>query len=158
MKMKKEIEKLENHISALYETYHDIDEITASIKLSEDSWSIKEIFGHLIDSAANNYQRFIRLQETSNLTFPGYDYNWIEIVKYNAYPFAQIIELWKQYNLLLCHIIDNADSESLNNTWQIEGKSLNLEFLIVDYIEHLEIHVEQLEKRYLEVMKSVENE
>ena len=32
------------------------------IKLSEDKWSLKEIIGHLIDSASNNHQRFVRLQ------------------------------------------------------------------------------------------------
>jgi len=27
-----------------------------------DDWSVKEIVGHLLDSASNNHQRFVRLQ------------------------------------------------------------------------------------------------
>jgi len=34
-------------------------------------WSRKQILGHLIDSAANNHQRFIRLQTTAELHFPA---------------------------------------------------------------------------------------
>ena len=36
-------------------------------------WSPKEIVGHLIDSAANNHQRFIRAQFTDDLICPSYD-------------------------------------------------------------------------------------
>ena len=33
-------------------------------------WTGKEILGHLIDSAANNQQRFVRAREENPLTFP----------------------------------------------------------------------------------------
>ena len=33
-------------------------------------WTGKEILGHLIDSAANNQQRFVRAREADPLTFP----------------------------------------------------------------------------------------
>ena len=47
-------------------------EIT-KIKLAEDKWSLREIIGHLIDSASNNHQRFVRLQFGDLLDFPAYD-------------------------------------------------------------------------------------
>jgi len=145
--MNKESSRLRKHINEVFLKYSGLDENTASVKLSSDKWSIKEIFGHLIDSAANNYQRFIRLQETADLRFPGYDYNWVEIVKYNSYPYLQILELWKQYNLLLCHIIENIVDSKLKNTWTTDKGNLSLEFLIIDYIDHLEIHIAQLDER-----------
>ena len=52
-------------------------------------WSIKEIFGHLIDSASNNHQRFVRLQITDNLSFPDYSRDngtWIAVQKYQEAP------------------------------------------------------------------------
>jgi hypothetical protein len=39
-----------------------IDEVEFSRKVSPDKWSKKEILGHLIDSATNNHQRFVRAQ------------------------------------------------------------------------------------------------
>ena len=45
-------------------------EITG-IRLSEDKWSLKEIIGHLIDSASNNHQRFVRLQFGDLVNFPA---------------------------------------------------------------------------------------
>ncbi len=43
----------------------------ASEPRAAGKWSRKQILGHLIDSAANNHQRFIRLQLTVELTMLG---------------------------------------------------------------------------------------
>lgn len=45
----------------------------SNIKISEDKWSLREIIGHLIDSASNNHQRFVRLQYSDLLDFPAYE-------------------------------------------------------------------------------------
>lgn len=50
-----------------------IPEDIAAQKPAPGKWSKKEILGHLIDSAANNHQRFVRLQLQPELTLPGYD-------------------------------------------------------------------------------------
>ena len=36
-------------------------------------WSRKQVLGHLIDSASNNHQRFVRAALRGSLDFPGYD-------------------------------------------------------------------------------------
>jgi hypothetical protein len=41
--------------------------------LSKGKWSAREVIGHLIDSAANNHQRFVRAQFRDDLVFPGYE-------------------------------------------------------------------------------------
>ncbi len=155
--MNQESIKLKTHVDEIFDLYQGLDNDFTSIKLSSEKWSIKEIFGHLIDSAANNYQRFVRLQETDKLIFPSYDYNWIEIIKYNSYPYIQIIEPWKQYNLLLCHIFENISDSTLNNIWIIDNNKLTLKFLITDYIDHLEIHLKQLEERLTEIKENAGN-
>ncbi len=155
--MNKESIRLENHVNEVVKLYKLLDEDFTSVKLSEEKWSIKEIFGHLVDSAANNYQRFVRLQETDELIFPGYDYNWVKIIKYNSYSYNQIIELWKQYNLLLCHLIKNTSMNKMNNVWIYEENNLSLKFLITDYIDHMEIHLKQLEERLIEIKEAAGN-
>jgi hypothetical protein len=150
-RMKKESLALRELINELYDKYKDLDEEYTSIQLSEEKWSVKEIFGHLIDSAANNYQRFIRLQEKSDLKFPGYSPDWVKVVPYNSFPYESLMKLWKEYNLLLCHIIQNMDDSVLKNSWATEDTDLQLDFLVKDYISHMKIHKEHLENRIREL-------
>lgn len=41
-----------------------LDEATTSARPAPGKWSPREILGHLIDSASNNHQRFVRAQAT----------------------------------------------------------------------------------------------
>src|ERR1044071_765104 len=61
----------------------DITEEQSRRGTSEDNWAPIQILGHLVDSAANNHQRFVRAQFTDDLVFPGYDQDeWISSQKY----------------------------------------------------------------------------
>lgn len=54
-------------------------------------WSKKEILGHLIDSAANNHQRFVRAQLTPSLAFPGYEQErWVAIQQYQETAWSEL--------------------------------------------------------------------
>jgi hypothetical protein len=44
-----------------------------SMEVVGSKWTRKQLLGHLIDSASNNYQRFVRLQQGNLVGFPGYD-------------------------------------------------------------------------------------
>ena len=50
-----------------------ISETEASLPAVEGGWSRKQILGHLIDSASNNHQRFVRAQLQDELRWPSYD-------------------------------------------------------------------------------------
>jgi hypothetical protein len=94
-----------------------------NIKLSEEKWTLKEMVSHLIDSASNNHQRFIRLQLETNIKFPAYEAeDWKNISKINECDFMQLIKLWKYYNIYLIHIIDNIGENKINNIWEINNK------------------------------------
>src|SRR5579872_35585 len=68
-------------------------------------WSCKQVLGHLIDSAANNHQRFVRAQE-GPLTFPPYAQDhWVGCQHYQDRPWGALIEFWEAYNRHLAHII-----------------------------------------------------
>ena len=60
--------------SALVEEFRGrlaaVPEGITAVKLSADRWSLREIVGHLIDSASNNHQRFVRLQGVNSVTVP----------------------------------------------------------------------------------------
>lgn len=109
-------------------------------------WSKKEILGHLIDSASNNHQRFVRAQFVAHLDFPRYEQNaWVTAQRYSQAPWPDLVNLWLLYNRHLLNIIRAVPAECLSHTISIGGaKPLALESVIDGYLEHLEHHLGQL--------------
>ena len=124
----------------------EIDEASAARRPAPGKWSNKEILGHLIDSAANNHQRFVRLQLTPRIDLPGYDGDdWVSLQQYQDRPWREIIELWRTYNMQLAALIRDVNPAALHNVWHTpDGKDLNLEFIMRDYVVHLRHHLEQI--------------
>ena len=123
-----------------------IDEQTASIRPAPGKWSKKEILGHLIDSAANNHQRFVRLQLAPRLELPGYDGDaWVSLQRYQQRPWKEIIDLWLIYNTQLAEVIRYVSPQALRNIWRApDGKDVDLEFIIRDYLVHMQHHLDQI--------------
>jgi len=69
--------------------------------------TVKQILGHMIDSASNNTHRIIHLQyQASPLSFPDYanlgnNDRWIAIQNYQDEDWNNMIQLWKYSNLIL---------------------------------------------------------
>jgi hypothetical protein len=70
----------------------------------------------------------------------------IGLEKFNELKFADLFLLWKQYNILMGHIISNVDSTKLNNYLVMPDKKLSLEDLAIDYVTHLKLHLNQFEE------------
>jgi hypothetical protein len=140
------LENLPNIIAELFERLKNISEKDSEIPISKGKWSKKEIIGHLIDSASNNHQRFVRAQLVSNLSFPEYEQEkWVKLQNYQAEPWIKLIELWKNYNLHLLHIVSAIPEEIMNRTCKIGDKeSVSLLFLFNDYINHMKHHMDQV--------------
>ena len=131
-----------------------------SLKSRDGEWSPKQILGHLIDSAANNHQRFVRGQFTDHLEFSGYEQEeWVSAQKYNDESWPAVIELWRAYNMHLLHVISVIPENVLtrqrekHNLDQIAFRTLarsapaTLEYLIRDYLNHLKHHLDQIWRR-----------
>jgi len=104
----------------------------------------KEIIGHLIDSATNNHHRFIRGQ-FQNCPEIIYDQNkWNEFGFYQKMDSKQVISFWKVYNLQLVELMKLIPTENMKKQIRVGENKLHLEFLIVDYVEHLEHHLRQV--------------
>ena len=139
-----------------------LQEISAdeSARSTNGAWSRREILGHLIDSATNNHQRFVRAQFKDDLLFPGYEQEqWVSSQKYNDEPWPDLIALWRAYNLHLLHVVSVIPENVL--TQPREKHSLDqiafnavdhnapatLEYLIRDYLDHLKHHLDQIWRR-----------
>ena len=124
----------------------------AEVKLGEDKWTLKEMVGHLIDSASNNHQRFIRLQLSEELILPGYNpEDWRRVSRANDLDYRFLIDFWKQYNLFLLHLIQNVDPKTLDHYWVVNSEKKSLKFLIEDYFRHIQWHVDLFNQRVQEI-------
>lgn len=131
-------------IESFYETLQGVKPNLGEIKPGAEKWSLNEIVGHLVDSAANNHQRFVRLQIADKLEFSGYDAEeWIAVQKYNKYPWKSLVDMWYSYNSLLLHVIENVNPGALEHVWIVDGNPLTLGYIIEDYYTHLEWHINQ---------------
>lgn len=110
-----------------------------------DKWSKKEILGHLIDSASNNHQRFVRLQfETEPHIVYDQDH-WNRYSHHQAMPSAHLVQFWSLYNRHLSHIMSSVSPVHYDKLCVLRnGEKGSLEFLINDYVVHQEHHLKQI--------------
>lgn len=119
-------------------------------KKNKQSRTVKQILGHLVDSASNNHQRMIRLQYNQHLTFPDYRQDndlWIVLQDYQQTDWTNLVQLWKFYNLHIIQVIKSVDQTKLNNYWtDFEGTNVNLNNMITGYLWHLNLHINEIQE------------
>jgi hypothetical protein len=122
-----------------------IDEETFSKKPAPYKWSKKEILRHLVDSANNNHQRFVRAQ-FEDVPAIFYDqHKWKNYGCHNRADSKNLVALWTAYNMHFAEIISRIPEESLGRECKTgENEKHGLEFLINDYVIHLEHHLRQM--------------
>jgi hypothetical protein len=134
-----------------------ITDEAAATAPAPDKWSPKQIIGHLIDSASNNHQRFVRAQFKDDLVFDGYEQEkWVEFHDHQNTPWKDLIELWRAYNLHLARVMENTPDDirtaprAKHNLYQTAlyavpaEEPATLEYFMLDYIKHLEQHLGQI--------------
>ena len=123
-------------------------------------WSPREILGHLIDSASNNHQRFVRARWQDHLLFAGYDQDaWVEAQAYQETPWPELVELWGSYNRHLARVMANVPA-AVRQTPRVRhnfnriaygpvpaDQPSTLEYFMNDYVLHLEHHLRQIRER-----------
>ena len=120
-------------------------------------WSIKEIVGHLIDSAANNHQRFVRAPSMKDLVFDGYDQDaWVAAQRYQDAPWPEVVVLWRAYNLHIARVMEAVSPEVRDRVcrrhnldriaWRVvpAEEPTTLGYLMEDYVGHLHHHLRQI--------------
>ena len=109
-------------------------------------WSRRQVLGHLIDSASNNHQRFVRAALEPSLEFPRYDQEGcVRVQAPQQADWLLLISLWANYNRYLAHIIAQLPASKMETVCRIgDGKPVPLQFVISDYITHLVHHLGQI--------------
>ena len=128
-----------------------LTEETITQHRNSQSRNIKQILGHMVDSASNNTHRIIHLQYQPNpLIFPDYanlgnNDRWIAIQNYQTEDWGNLIQLWKYANLHFVHVVRNVNTEKLDNEWiSALGEKVSLKNMISDYLRHFQLHLNEI--------------
>jgi uncharacterized damage-inducible protein DinB len=109
-------------------------------------WSTRQVLGHLIDSASNNHQRFVRAVLLPSLDFPGYDQDGnIRVQAPQEADWPLLVSLWAAYNRYLAHVIERLPEAKLETVCRIgSNKPVTLRFIAEDYLTHMVHHLRQI--------------
>jgi hypothetical protein len=141
------IKSLEEIINETSHNLKLISEEEFNKKEFQHKWSKKEVLGHLIDSAHNNIQRFIRGQYEKNPKIV-YDQDlWVSLNNYQNSLNWELVDLWKLLNRQIIQILKSINTNNLKSTCDI-GNNIqdikSIQWLVEDYVEHLKHHLKQL--------------
>jgi len=115
-------------------------------KPAPEAWSAKEELGHLLDSAANNYQRIVRAQLEEHPAMPSYDgEGWVELQRYQQREWPALIALWVALNEQLLAAMQVAPESARSRTLTIgDSAPLTLQFVFDDYVDHMLHHLQHM--------------
>ena len=134
-----------------------MSEAQAGTPPAPGKWSPKQIIGHLIDSAAVNHQRFVRMRARDDLVVEGYQQDdWVAAQRYNDAPWTELVLLWQLYNRHIARVMSAtpaADRERVRTEHNLDQRAFravdserptSLGYFMADYVDHLEHHLAQL--------------
>lgn len=134
-----------------------LDDAATTRRPAPGKWSPREIIGHLVDSASNNHQRFVRMRDRDDLVVEGYEQDaWVAAQRYQDAPWAELVLLWMTYNRHLARVMaatPAADRDRVRHSHNLhlrayrpvpEDRAVTLAYFMNDYVEHLEHHLAQV--------------
>ncbi len=141
------------HIEEWEPTLQNLPSEVISKRRNSQNRTIKQIVGHMVDSASNNTHRIVHLQyQPSPLIFPDYanlgnNDRWIAIQNYQEEKWENLVQLWKYSNIHIAHVIGNVNADKLGNEWITALNSrVSLKSMILDYLPHFELHLSEIKE------------
>jgi hypothetical protein len=143
-------EELELLISEWEQKLLNLNKETISDKRNSQNRSIKQILGHMTDSASNNHQRIVRIQYKDGvLKFPDYtarNDDWIAIQNFQDENWETLVNYWKYFNPHLIHVFKNVDAKKLDYYWiDSEETKITLSEMIEIYLWHFKLHLGEIQ-------------
>lgn len=147
------LSRLSQMIDAVPLQLETFSETALATHPAPNKWSPKEILGHLCDSAVNNLFRFINSQiEEAPFLVQKYDQDqWVRLQHYKQAPIAEIVQFWIYLNKSVIRVISTIPEEKYSCMCKLpNGDIVTLQWLISDYLSHMEHHLQQISENCFE--------
>jgi hypothetical protein len=151
--------ELRNAIKKATLLLRNISDEASRVPPRPGKWSAREVIGHLIDSASNNHQRFVRALFQDDLVFPGYDQDaWVAVQSYRDAPWSELIDLCMLFNLHIARLMETIPEEQRRKqrarhnldvlAWKTipRDQPATLDYFMADYVGHFRHHLNQVVK------------
>ncbi|KQL48464.1 hypothetical protein AN963_01235 [Brevibacillus choshinensis] len=144
--METTIARLQKHLQEVPQAFRAIPADQTTKSPVPEKWSPLEILGHLCDSAINNLGRFIRAQTEQPYHIVPYKQNeWVSNQAYQERPVEEIVQLWIGLNQSVLHVMKTMPPDKGQHRCEVpDGTTVTLEWLMADYVDHLEHHLGQI--------------
>lgn len=144
---KSAVQQLTGYIDTIPVRFRKLTEADLLERPAPGKWSRQEILGHLVDSALNNLKRFTEIQFLPQ-PYQVVRYSQDDLVQVNRYqhlPLEHLLDLWQSLNRQIVLVTDQLEPALLKYVVITPGADVrNLEWLINDYVVHLEHHLNQV--------------
>ena len=149
-------ESLADDITALVDKWEPVLRVLSpesiSVPRNAQNRSIRQIVGHMHDSASNNTHRIVHLQyQESPISFPDYanlgnNDRWIAIQNYQEEDWKDLLALWTAAHRHLAHVIRQINPEKLDAVWESAlEEEVSLKEMITDFPRHFRLHMSEIE-------------
>jgi DinB superfamily len=142
-------EQFRRELGVLQARLLELDPGLADTPWRRGGWTRKQILGHLLDSAANNRQRFVRAAADGGYRGPDYAQNaWVTAHGYSEQDWGTLLRWWQVEHEILAAVVDRIPEERLGVECVVgDNAAVTLRFLIEDYVQHQRWHFSQLFER-----------
>ena len=138
--------KFRSDLDEVHRALVSLPETLADVPWRASGWTRKQIVGHLLDSAANNRQRFVRASTGGSYSGPKYEQDaWVAAHAYAEQPWSTLLGWWEAEHEILISVVDRIPEDGLETQCVVgDNAPVTLRFLIEDYVDHQKWHVKQL--------------
>jgi hypothetical protein len=135
-----------NEIDSIGQALLAISPELADTPWQPGGWTRKQVLGHMLDSATNNRQRFVRAATEGRFAGPNYAQEpWVAAHGYAALSWETLLRWWTVEHEILAAVVDQIPEERLEASCVVGADApVTLRFLIEDYVLHQRHHLAQL--------------
>jgi uncharacterized damage-inducible protein DinB len=128
-----------------------LPERTVTTRQNSQGRTIRQVLGHMVDSATNNTHRVVHMHyQKSPVKYPDYanlgnNDRWIAIQNYQEEDWSELVKLWAAVNQHMVHLIGQVDEDKLNQQWiSALNERISLREMIYDYPRHFKLHLNEI--------------
>jgi hypothetical protein len=135
-----------SELNEIHAALRALPELLADRPWRAGGWTRKQIVGHMLDSAANNRQRFVQAAIDGSYTGPNYAQEaWVAAHGYAEQSWETLLRWWQVEHEILMAVVSRISEERLEANCVIGGGApVTLHFLVNDYLQHQRHHLAQL--------------